>query len=260
MLQSIFIKKFDNLIGHQLRSFRDFRLKWNHISRFSFRLIIFCFSGALASDAESLPENLLLGLGEPRFADREQAQSKLLDWGRSQPVISMPELLKHSRTAADPEVRARCNEVLFELIKDQYLTEGTGFIGIAMGNSAVQVAVPGDAKPRYGIHVSSVNEGGPGQKAGLKPNDIIVGLDREVWHKPILIETFTRKITSIKPNQKVKLQILRGNLLEIEVQLTRRPIALMGIPNLGHQLNLEKQQKAEVEAHFQQWLAKQKTK
>jgi hypothetical protein len=255
------IGKIGELVYYKFSLLRVFQFELRVITRLGTRLIAICFLSTLTISAEPLPEVLLHGLESQRFADRELAQSKLLDWGRLQPEASMLELLKQSRAAADPEVRARCHDVLLALIKDQYLSEGVGFIGISMGG-VIPVAVPDDKKPRYGILIGSANDGGPGQKAGLKANDSIVGLNGAIWYEPFPIATFTDKIKAFKPRQKIKLQVVREKeVLEVEVQLMRRPTVLEKPMRFGDQLlDLEVAQKAEIEAHFQRWLAKQKIK
>ena len=49
--------------------------------------------------------------------------------------------------ADDPEVRERCLAILRDLVNDEYLKDGEGYIGIRMQDE-MATAVPGDVKPR----------------------------------------------------------------------------------------------------------------
>jgi C-terminal processing protease CtpA/Prc len=92
----------------------------------------------------------------------------------------MEELYRQSRVADDPEVRERCLGVLRELVNDEYLSEGEGYIGIRMRDE-VAAAVPGDANPRNAIRVMQVVPDSAAERAGLLVDDLIVGLNDLVW-------------------------------------------------------------------------------
>ena len=123
----------------------------------------------------------------------------------------MDELFRQSRIAEDPEARERCLSILRELVIDGYAKEGEGYIGIGLrpeiGN------VPGDPNPRGVIRVTQVQPDTPAQKADIRLNDLIVGLDREVWHEVDASLVFREKIRMMKPNTKVELKILRDGVV-----------------------------------------------
>jgi hypothetical protein len=200
-----------------------------------------------------LPPEALSGLGSRLFREREAAQAELLGWGRAQPGPAMEELLRQSRMADDPEVRERCLSVLRALVEDEYLKEGEGYIGIAMKDEISDV--PGEAKPREVIRVTLVQPDSPGALAGIHHNDLIVGLNGNVWHETL----FRANVRMMKPNTKVDLKILRdGELLDLQVTLARRPKSADILFFNGQTFDPEAMERAAKEAYFRGWLSLRK--
>lgn len=206
-----------------------------------------------------LPQKDFLNLGSQKFQDREAAQSNLLAWSRMQPEPAMDELFRQSKIADDPEVRARCLNILRELVIDDYAKEGEGYIGIAMrpeiGN------VPGDPNPRGVIRVTLVQPDTPAQKADIRLNDLIVGLDQDVWREVDASLVFREKIRMLKPNTKVELKILRdGVVTAVTVSLARRPLMADQLFFNGPNLDMEASERVAKEAYFRLWLSQRKLK
>ncbi|MES2923433.1 MAG: PDZ domain-containing protein [Verrucomicrobiota bacterium] len=199
-------------------------------------------------EAAELPPKTLEGLGSKQFREREAAQEELLTWARTQSSPAMDELLRQSRIADDPEVRERCNSVLRTLVTDEYLNEGEGYIGIGLKDEISDV--PGEPKPRGVIRVTEVKPGSPAERAGIRPNDLIVGINGEVW--PYIL--FQANVRLMKPNMQVDLKVLRdGGLVDLKVTLGRRP--------LGADAQLfdpEAMERAAKEAYFRRWLSLRK--
>lgn len=142
-------------------------------------LLVFAVpSGMMAAE---LPRDSFQRLNAEGYRDREDAQAELLGWARRHPAEALDELFRQSRTAEDPEVRERCLGVLRELVNDEYSREGEGFIGISMRNEVAMV--PGDPKPRGVIRVVHVVPDSAADCAGLRINDLIVGLNDLVWRE-----------------------------------------------------------------------------
>lgn len=211
-----------------------------------------------AAWALELPAEPLLNLKSEEFRQRESAQADLLVWARAHPEPAMDALFRHSREAADPEVRERCLAVLRALVNDEYLTEGEGYIGIRMQDEFANV--PGDPKPRSVIRVIQVIAESAAQHAGLQPNDLIAGLADQVWHEGAVSRLFSEKIRQLKPRTKVKLQVLRdGKLQAIEVTLGRRPfIADLMLPD-ERAVDPESAERAARDAYFRRWLERKKS-
>lgn len=208
--------------------------------------------------ALELPAEPLLNLKSEEFQQRERAQAELLTWARGQPQPAMDALLRHSRLAGDPEERERCLAVLRALVTDEYLNEGEGYMGIRMQDELANV--PGDPKPRSVIRVIQVVPESAAHKAGLQPNDLIVGLAGQVWHEGAISRVFSEQIRQLKPKAKVMLQVLRAaKLLEIQVILGRRP--LLADPQLPGEraVDPETAERVARDAYFRRWLERKKS-
>ena len=217
-------------------------------------LLIACmdFSSAL-----ELPAAPLAALESDEFQIREKGQAELLEWSRERPQAAMDELFRKSRSAEEPEVRERCTEVLRELVNDEYLKEGEGFIGIRMQDEMANV--PGDPKPRIAIRVIQVVPDSAAHKAGLKINDLIVGFDDKVWRAGSALIPFSDGIRQIKPGTRVTLRVVRDKqLIDVVVILDRRPL-IADNPFLDErQVDVEAAEQAAREAYFRRWLERRK--
>jgi hypothetical protein len=205
-----------------------------------------------------LPAEALANLKAEEFRQRESAQADLLAWARAHPEPAMDALFRHSRVAADPEVRERCLAVLRELVNDEYLKEGEGYIGIGMQDELANI--PGVAKPCAVIRVILVVPDSAAQQAGLQPNDLITGLGDEVLREGAISKPFRDKIRQLKPRTKITLKVLRkGKLMDIEVTLGRRPVrADQMLPN-DPQTDPEAAERAAKDAYFHRWLERKKS-
>lgn len=205
------------------------------------------------AEGVELPATALTNLRSQEFRERETAQVELLIWGRGQPGPAMTELLKQSQTADDPEVRERCLAVLRDLVTDEYLKEGEGYIGIVLRDEIAEV--PGEPKPRGGIRVTQVQPDSPAEHAGIRLNDLIVGINGEVWHETL----FRANVRMMKPNMKVDLKILRdGGLLDLKVTLGRRPLIADTPFFPGQTVDPDAIERAAKEAYFRRWLSQRK--
>ncbi len=206
-----------------------------------------------------IPANALEGLRAEEFRTRELAQTRLLAWARERPQAAMDELFRVSRTADDPEVRERCLAVLRELVNDEYLKEGEGYIGIRMQDEVANV--PGDLKPRNVIRVVQVVADSAAHEAGVQLNDLIAGLDDKVWHGEAASLPFSNRIRQFKPGNRVTLRILRnGELIDLTVKLGRRPL-IADNPFLDErQQDLAAAERAARDAYFRRWLERRKPK
>ena len=203
--------------------------------------------------AVELPPKALSGLSSRQFREREVAQMELLDWARTRPGPAMTELLKQTHGADDPEVRARCLSILRDLVTDEYLKEGEGYIGISLRDEVSDV--PGEQNPRGVIRVMQVQGDSPAERAGIRLNDLIVGINGEVWHET----AFRANVRMMKPNMKVDLKILRdGGLVDLKVTLGRRPLSADTPFFPGQTFDPEAIERAAKEAYFRRWLSQRK--
>jgi hypothetical protein len=199
-------------------------------------------------------------LSSSEFQTRESAQADLLAWARQNPDPAMAELFKQSRAASDPEVRERCIEILRSLVGDEYLKEGEGYIGIALGLNDEVLVVPGDPTPRNAIRVTEVRADTPGQLAGMQLNDLIVALEGTIWRGVEASPLFRERIKAMKPDSNANLTVLRdGKLVELKVKLARRPLMADMFLN-GLNFNSGAAERAAKEAYFNRWLLQMKAK
>jgi predicted metalloprotease with PDZ domain len=85
-------------------------------------------------------------------------------------------------------------------------------------------------------------------------NDLIVGVDGEVWKQGRASLPFSEKIKKMKPGTKVTLKVLRdAELMDVVVRLGKRP-AGAGPQFFGQMMDLEAAEKSAKEAFFRQWL------
>ena len=208
-----------------------------------------------------LPAEAFSHLRSEEFKKRESAQAELLAWARERPEPAIEELYRQSRSADDPEVRERCLGILRDLVNDEYLKEGEGFLGIQMQQPNDIVNVPGDPKPRMAVRVTLVMPDSAAEAAGLHVNDLIAGLGDHVWHEGLAYELFREEIRQMKPNTKVTLKVLRdGKLLDIDVKLGRRPPYADTMFMDLRQVDPQALERAAKDAYFRRWLDRRKSR
>jgi hypothetical protein len=221
--------------------------------------ILWGFAAGVPCRAAEFPTATLEDFKSEDFRTRETAQATLLEWSRKHPAIAMDRLFALSQAADEPEVRERCLDVLRELIGDEYLKEGEGYIGIRMLDETANV--PGDPKPRSVIRILQVVPESPAQIAGLNFNDLIVGLEDRIWRDGAASVSFMQTVREFKPASRITLRVLRaGALMDIPVILARRPL-FADNPFLDEtQVDLEAAEKAAKEAYFRRWMETRKTR
>lgn len=234
-------------------SFLDVEAKLtSRVIKFPLKCLCILVMALLPADAVELPAKALAGLASQQFRDREIAQVELLAWARLT-APAMDELLRQSRLAVDPEVRERCLNVLRILVTEEYLKDGDGYLGIMLKDEVTDV--PGEAKPRGVIRVLMVQPDSPAEHAGIRQNDMIVGINGEIWQDV----TFRANIKKMKPNREVDLKILRdGGWMNFKVPLGRRPAFADNSFFPGQIYDLEAAERAAKEAYFRHWLSLRK--
>lgn len=225
----------------------------NPLPRACWALFAWVLASVVTLPALELPADFLTRLKDERFRTREDAQRELLEWSRGRQDAAMTELLRQSRAASDPEVRARCLAVLRDLVAEEYQRDGEGYIGVQMLNEFANV--PGEARPRAAIRVAEVLADTAAAAAGLKVGDLIVGLNGKVWHQGPLAIPFGEKVREFKPGDTITLQLFRdGKVMDLALKLGRRPaFADLPFPGLTEE-DKQAAEKAAREAHFRRWL------
>ena len=201
------------------------------------------------SFAAEVPRRFIEGLAAEKFASREESQALFLAWALEQKVAPARKIYLLSEKHDDPEVRKRCLEVLRGLSERDYLTEGSGFLGITMNE--VQMKLGDDPKGVVLVFITMVLPKSPAEKAGLKEGDGIVSLDGKAFQMNTAVEDFSSRIREKKPTEIVKLKVMRaaGCVDEVKVTLGRHPAPGQSAGGL----DLEKADERARQQFFEDW-------
>jgi serine protease DegQ len=110
-------------------------------------------------------------------------------------------------------------DVMEQLIKEGYVARG--YIGVEAQDLTREVAQMVGVRPGPGTVLMRLLSGGPADKAGLKPGDIVTALDG----KPVAdTRDLIDKISSMKPGAKAEFTVQRsGDALKVTVEAGKRP-------------------------------------
>jgi serine protease Do len=114
--------------------------------------------------------------------------------------------------------------VVIESVVDQLIEHGSvrrGFLGVSLPSSA-QVQRAG--YNGFGVFVPGVSEGGPAERAGLKPDDVILAIDGQSVTGVGVLRSL---ISTIQPGEEVAIDVWRdGERLTVRPVLDEAPPAL----------------------------------
>lgn len=221
--------------------------------------------GLAVAAADPVPQDILADLRSEKFADRQAAEGRLRAWARGVGAPAADEIHRLYREAADPEISARCLEVLRGLALEEYQLTGIGFMGVRMDEIPVPVPLA-DGRRGVGIRVVMVQPDTPAEKAGIQAGDLLLGIDGHNWVEGDTSEKVTEVIKTYKPGSKVIARLARKDqVIELPVVLGRRPASadilafgFLGAAPDGLDRMAEEMEKAEQEAFFRRWLEKKK--
>lgn len=205
---------------------------------------------AISVYGERIPAELVRELAADEFTGREAAQKNLLDWARKGKRLAAKELFQLSEGSEDPEIRQRCSLILRTLSDEDYLQDGTGYLGINMAEE--KIAVPEGEKMGFGIRVIDVMRGSPADMAGVKRGDLITGLNDKTWQEEGALDRFREAIAKMKPLTEVDLAINREALepLKMRIALGKSPVLDLRAVRGNLQL-LDEHARAQ---HFKEWM------
>jgi serine protease DegS len=113
---------------------------------------------------------------------------------------------------------------LAEGVMQQLLKHGRvirGWLGLAGRDMPPELAASLNLKQTTGVLISGVLEGGPADRAGIKPGDIISRIDDQVQHSA---NEILNHIATLIPGNKVEVSGWRGNQsFKTEVTVSERP-------------------------------------
>lgn len=114
---------------------------------------------------------------------------------------------------------ATATEVAGELLEDG--TADHSYVGIVPGAITPEIAEQLGLEDATGVAVLSVAEGGPAERAGIRPGDILLSIDGEQLRSP---EDLLAALRQREPGDEITLDVQRGGRSEtVDVTLTDRP-------------------------------------
>ncbi|MCW8920056.1 MAG: PDZ domain-containing protein, partial [Sedimenticola sp.] len=109
-------------------------------------------------------------------------------------------------------------------VMEQILKKGRvvrGWLGIAGQDITPELAESFGLKEHSGVLVSGVLNGGPADKAGIQPGDVIAKIDDKVLTRS---HDILNIIAAVPPGEKVNIQGWRdGASFDIDVEVSERP-------------------------------------
>jgi serine protease Do len=116
---------------------------------------------------------------------------------------------------------------LTKQVMDQLMKGGKvsrGYIGVTLQSVSPEVAQQFGLKDTHAALITQVVPGKPGDKAGLKQGDVIVGIDGQKIEDS---NDLTLKVTEHAPGSTVMLDVIRnGQPMKVNVTLGQRPTAV----------------------------------
>lgn len=163
-------------------------------------------------------EDLVRALGEASFAQRQAAEDELMDRSRENPAAVLTVAWPVWQSSRDPEVRTRLDHILRALFVRHVLNRPQGFLGVL--HQPVGEPTPWQEKTYWPIRIQGVQANTPAEKAGLKPDDLILQYGDHALTEAEDLEAFRRAIEAKRPGDPLKLLVLRGGQpIEITVLL-----------------------------------------
>ncbi len=181
---------------------------------------------AFSSEQDAEFQSLLEGLASEVFQERVAAEESLRAWAMRQRDGGKNLLAGKMERSEDPEVTSRLRQVLMEAVVRDEMAAGPGYVGIAPADLSIPGGKGGE---RGAVSVLFVAPGTPGERAGLKPGDVIISLDGGQWEVGKAADAFRAGIAAKRPGTKVRFEVLRiedAQPGEIEVELAPRPLVL----------------------------------
>lgn len=109
-------------------------------------------------------------------------------------------------------------------VLDQIVRSGSvtrGWMGIEMQPLTPDLAASLGASGQQGVLVAGVMRGGPAARAGVRPGDIIVAIDRKPAREAA---TLLNQVAGLQPGSVVQVDVLRnGKVVVANVEIGRRP-------------------------------------
>lgn len=210
------------------------------------------FNLSLDPTAAKSADDLILKLGSPSFAEREQATAGLIEIG----APAFAKLRDAYRATPKLEVQLRIEHIVRTAYLNHHVFDRSGFLGINLQ----QYNSGSEERPRLpegtvGVKIGKIIPNTAAERAGLQVEDVIF----EVDGAPIegegmqVIENFSAMIRARGPGGKMNLTIMRGNQkLPLALTIGRCP------ENVAKEGNVRvvSENRYKAVARFPKWWAK----
>jgi serine protease DegQ len=110
-------------------------------------------------------------------------------------------------------------QIMESIIKTGSVTRG--WIGVEPQNISSELSSSFDLTNKHGILITGVLEGGPADRAGMRPGDVLIGINNE----PIKdVRDLLNKIAQTEPGHMLKIQVIRKSKeFDMQLQVGKRP-------------------------------------
>lgn len=130
----------------------------------------------------------------------------------------------YSRTGGSQGIGFAIPVSLAKQVMEQIIREGSvtrGWVGIEVQDLSPELMESFDLKTGEGALIAGVLKGGPADRAGVKPGDVLIAVNG----KPVSdSSSLLNLIAVLKPGEIAKLKVARKrSLLEFDVKVARRP-------------------------------------
>ena len=114
---------------------------------------------------------------------------------------------------------ATARQVMESIIKTGSMTRG--WIGVEVQEITTALAESFKLKDNRGAIIAGVLRGGPADKAGIKPGDVLLGIESKVVTDP---QNMLNLVASLQPGDNARLKLRRGQEeIEVSVVVGKRP-------------------------------------
>lgn len=178
--------------------------------------------GNAAHPEQGLPDvpvikQAVVRLGGAAPEERDAARQQLESWGKAYPRYTLQALAGIYAVETDLERRFQLEALLRDLAARWLFYQPAAFLGVNF--SYVRLEDHATA-----IRVNNIVPGSPAEKAGLRANDLILGISGKTFEADYDAAAFAEEIRSGLPLEPLELRIRRQNLFTVEVLLQPFPM------------------------------------
>lgn len=171
---------------------------------------------------QGLPEagvikNEVFHLGASTPEERTMARKQLEIWADATPRYMLQILSGLYAVETDLERRFQVEELLRDLAARCLFYQPSAFLGVNFSFERLE-------NSESAIRLNSIVLGSPAEKAGLRINDLLLGIGGKTFGEDYDAEAFASQIRSCLPLEPLELRVKRQNIFVVEVLLDPYPM------------------------------------